>query len=159
MPLLQYTASNTMNKNPLNKGILTENAIGIGTVTPEMVEARARELAVIAGRVPPQPSQVDYEQAKRELTGEPEVDVREAALELIPESERWDPVPGSTGRHTPESFGEDEDSEGRSESAQLVEEGIEEAEHDQMLQAARAAQKRDQREHFTMQDGDTSERQ
>ena len=79
-------------------------------------------------------------------------------LELIPESERWNPVPGSIGHHTPESFGEDEDSEGRSESAQLVEEGIEEAEHDQMLQAARAAQKRDQREHFTMQDGDTSER-
>jgi hypothetical protein len=148
-----------MNKNPLNKGVLTENAIGIGTVTPEMVEARARELALIAGRVPPQPSQVDYEQAKRELTGEPDMAVQEGALELIPESERWDPVPGSTGRHTPESFGEDEDSEGRSESAQLVEEGIEEAEHDQMLQAARAAQKRDQREHSTMQDGDTSERQ
>ena len=69
---------NTMNKNPLNKGILTENASGIGTVTPEMVEARARELAVIAGRVPPQPSQVDYEQAKRELTGEPDTDVQES---------------------------------------------------------------------------------
>ena len=75
MSLLQYTASNTMNKNPLNKGILTENASGIGTVTPEMVEARARELAAIAGRVPPQPSEVDYEQAKRELTGEPDMDM------------------------------------------------------------------------------------
>jgi hypothetical protein len=133
-----------MNKNPLNKGILTENGSGIGTVTPEMVEARARELAAIAGRVPPQPSKVDYEQAELELTGEPETDVQEAALELIPESERWDPVPGSTGSHTPDSLGEDEDSEGRSESAQLVEEGIKEAEHDQMLQAARAAQKKDQ---------------
>jgi hypothetical protein len=149
---------NTMNKNPLNKGILTENAIGIGTVTAEMVEARARELAVIAGRVPPQPSQVDYEQAKRELTGEPDMGAQEGALESTPESERWDPVPGSIGRHTPDSLGEDEDNEGRSESAQLVEEGIKEAEHDQMLQAARAAQKRDQREHFTMQDEDTSER-
>ena len=133
-----------MNKNPLNKGILTENGSGIGTVTPEMVEARACELAAIAGRVPPQPSKVDYEQAELELTGEPETDVQEAALELIPESERWDPVPGSTGSHTPDSLGEDEDSEGRSESAQLVEEGIKEAEHDQMLQAARAAQKKDQ---------------
>jgi hypothetical protein len=135
-----------MNKNPLNKGILTENGSGIGTVTPEMVEARAHELAAIAGRVPPQPSKVDYEQAELELTGEPETDVQEAALELIPESERWDPVPGSTGSHTPDSLGEDEDSEGRSESAQLVEEGIKEAEHDQMLQAARAAQKKDQSE-------------
>jgi hypothetical protein len=135
-----------MNKNPLNKGILTENAVGIGTVTPEMVEARARELAAIAGRVPPEPSEVDFEQAKRELTGGAEMDLRQAALESIPESERWDPVPGSTGSHTPDSLGEDEDSEGRSESAQLVEEGIKEAEHDQMLQAARAAQEEDQRE-------------
>jgi hypothetical protein len=135
-----------MNKNPLNKGVLTENSIGIGTVTAEMIEVRARELAVIAGRVSRRPSRIDYEQAKRELTGEPEMDVQEAALESIPESERWDPVPGSTGRHTPDSFGEDEDSEGRSESAQLVEEGIKEAEHDQMLRAARAAQQRDRRE-------------
>jgi hypothetical protein len=136
----------TVNKNPLNKGILTENAIGIGTVTPEMVEARAHELAAIAGRVASQLSEVDYEQAQRELTGGPEMDVEEAVLESIPESERWNPVPGSTGSHTPDSLGEDEDSEGRSESAQLVEEGIKEAEHDQMLQAARAAQEEDQRE-------------
>jgi hypothetical protein len=131
-----------MKKNPLNKGIIAENAVGIGTVSPEMVEARARELAAIAGRVPPEPSEADYQQAKRELTGEPEMDVQETALESIPESEGWDPVPGSTGRHAPESLGEDEDSEGRSESAQLFEEGINEAEHDQMLQAARAARKK-----------------
>ncbi len=132
-----------MNKNPLNKGILTENAVGIGTVTPEMVDARACELALIAGRVSSQPSQVDYEQAKRELRGEPDIEALEEFLESIPESERWDLVPGSIGHRTPESFGEDEDSEGRSESAQLFEEGIKEAEHDQMLQAARAALKRE----------------
>jgi hypothetical protein len=135
-----------MNKNPLNKGALTENACGIGTVTRDMVETRAKELAIIAGRVPLEPSETDFEQAKQELMGEPEMHVQEAALESIAESEGWAPVPSSMGRHTPDSFGEDEDSEGRSESAQLVEEGIREAEHDQMLQAARAAQKRDQRE-------------
>jgi hypothetical protein len=127
-----------MNKNPLTKGILTENAIGIGTVTLEMVEERANELSAIAGRIPPQASTIDYEEARRELTGESNIDVQAALLESIPESERWDPVPGSTGRHTPESFGEDEDSEGRSESTQLVKEGVREAEHDQMLEAARA---------------------
>ena len=134
-----------MNKNPLNKGILTENAIGIGTVTLEMVEERANELAAIAGRVPPQASTIDYEEARRELTGESNIDVQAALLESIPESERWDPVPGSTGRHTPDSFGEDEDSEGRSESAQLVEEGVREAEHDQMLEAARAEEGKNRR--------------
>ena len=135
-----------MEKNPLNKGVLTENFIGIGPVTRSMVDARARELALIAGRLPPHVAQVDYEQAKRELTGEPVIDPKEAMIESLPESERWDPVPGSAGRQAPESPSEDEDEEGRSESAQLTEEGVGEAEHDQMLQAARAAAKRDQRD-------------
>jgi hypothetical protein len=135
-----------MDKNPLNKGILTENFIGIGPVTREMVQARTRELALIAGRAPPHVSQADYEQAKRELTGESDMDRQEAMLDSIPESKRWDPVPGSTGRQVPESPSEDEDDEGRSESEQLVEEGVEEAERDQMLQAARAAEKKERRE-------------
>jgi len=132
-----------MEKNPLNKGVLTENFIGIGPVSRAMVQARARELALIAGRLPPHVAQVDYEQAKRELTGEPVIDPRESILESIPESERWDPVPGSAGHQAPESPSEDEDDEGRSESEQLAEEGVGEAEHDQMLQAARAAAKND----------------
>ncbi len=135
-----------MNKNPLNKGILTENAVGIGTVTRGMVRERAVELALINGNAARDVSKVDWEQAKRELTGGPEIDPEEMALESIPESERWDPVPGSIGHQVPDSLGEDEDSEGRSESAQLVEEGIKEAEHDQMLQAARAAQEEDKEE-------------
>ena len=130
-----------MDKNPLDKGIIAENFIGIGTVTPEMVHARARELALISGRTHREVSQSDYEQAKRELTGGADIDRQEAKLESIPESMRWDPVPGSAGRQMPESPSEDEDEEGRSESEQLVEEGVNEAEHDQMLQAALAAAK------------------
>jgi hypothetical protein len=135
-----------MDKNPLNKGVLTENFAGIGPVTNEMVNARARELALIAGRPPPHVSQVDYEQAKRELTGEPDVDPQETLLESIPETERWDPVPGSEGHQAPESPPEDEDDEGRSETEQLVEEGVKEAEHDQMLQAAREAEEQEKLE-------------
>jgi hypothetical protein len=128
-----------MEKNPLNKGILTSNAVGIGPVTREMVRLRSRELALIAGRTPPQVSQIDYEQAKRELTGESDLDRQDAMLESIPESERWDPVPGSAGHQAPESPSEDEDDEGRSETEQLVEEGAEEADRDRMLEAARLA--------------------
>ena len=113
-----------------------ENAAGIGTVTPAMVEARARELAAINGRS--QPSEADYQQAKRELTGEEEMEPQEENRESVPESDDWDPVPGSSGRQAAESLGEDEDAEGRSESAQLFEEGVSEAEHDQMRQASRA---------------------
>ena len=126
-------------ENPLNKGMLTENAAGIGVVSKAMVRKRAKEIALIAGRSASQVSRVDTEQAARELAGEPEVDPQEALLESIPESQRWDPVPGSTGTQAPESGSEDEDEEGRSESEQLAEEGVGEAEHDQKLQAARAA--------------------
>jgi hypothetical protein len=121
-----------------------ENAAGIGAVTPQMVEARARELAAINGHPSSEPSESDYQQAKRELTGESDTDPQEESRESIPESEGWDPVPGSTGRQAAESLGEDEDAEGRSESAQLFEEGINEAEHDQMLRAAEEDEERDE---------------
>jgi hypothetical protein len=125
---------------------LTENFAGIGPVTPAMVHARAKELALIAGRPAEQVSRLDREQAKRELTGESDIDPQAAMLESIPESMRWDPVPGSAGHQKAESPSEDEDEEGRSESEQLAEEGVGEAEHDQMLQAARAAEKNARRE-------------
>ena len=135
-----------MTNNPLNKGVLTENFLGIGTVTQKMVHARACELALIAGRVPPDPSQEDYQQAKGELTGGTDPEPQDEMFELVPESERWDPVPGSTGSKSPESVSEDEDSEGRSETEQLVEQGVEEAGHDQMFQAARAAERIEKRD-------------
>jgi len=135
-----------MKKNPLNKGIIMENAAGTGTVTPAMVEARARELAAINGRPSSEPSEADYRQAKRELTGESETDPQEESRESIPESEGWDPLPGSAGRQAADSLGEDEDAEGRSESAQMFEEGISEAEHDQMRRATEAEEKSDEPE-------------
>ncbi len=124
-------------KNPVNQGMLAENSAGIGTVTRGMVRERAIELAVINGRPAQEASKSDWDQAKRELTGEPEMDPQEAILESASEAERWDPVPGSIGHKMPESSSEDEDEEGRSNSERLVEEGVAEAGHDQMLQAAK----------------------
>jgi hypothetical protein len=71
------------------------------------------------------------------------MDPKEAVLESAPESERWDPVPGSAGHKVPVAASDDEDDEGRSDNERLVEEGIAGAEHDQMLQATREAAKRD----------------
>jgi hypothetical protein len=133
-----------MKTNPLKEGLLTENSAGIGTVTRQMVRERAVELAVINGRPSQAASKSDWDQAKRELTGEPDADPKEAALESAPESERWDPVPGSTGHQVPAAPSADEDEEGRSDNERLVEEGIEEAEHDQMRQAGRNAPEREQ---------------
>ena len=132
-----------MNTNPLKDGVLTDNSAGIGTVTPKLVRQRAAELAVIDGRSEQDVSKSECEEARRELTGEPDMDPQEAAFESAPESERWDPVPDSTGHKVPAAPGEDEDEEGRSDNERLVEEGMAEAEHDHMVQAARAAEKKD----------------
>jgi hypothetical protein len=61
----------------------------------------------------------------------------------VPESERWDPIPGSTVSKAPVAPGEDEDEEGRSDNQRLVEEGIAGAEHDQMRQGAKENPERD----------------
>ena len=135
-----------MKKNPLTKGLITENFTGIGPVARGMVRERAVELAIINGRSAAEVSKADWEQAKRELAGEPDADPKDAILESAPESLRWNPVPGSPGHQAPESPNEDEDDEGRSETEQLVAGGVEEAEHDQMLQAARDAEKKERRE-------------
>jgi hypothetical protein len=120
----------------LKQGLLTENSAGIGTVTRKMVRERAIELAAINGHSAQEVSKSDWDQAKRELTGKPDTDPNEAALESAPESERWDPVPGSTGHKVPAAPSADEDEEGRSDNERLVGEGIEGAEHDQMRQAS-----------------------
>ncbi len=132
-----------MKKNPLKEGALTENSAGLGTVTPKMVRERAAELAVIDGQLSRAATKSHFAQAKRELTGEPDQDPQDALLESAPESERWDPVPGSTGRKVPVAPSEDEDEEGRSDNERLVEGGVAEAEIEQSLQATRAAAKRD----------------
>ena len=125
-----------MKPNPLKEGVLTENSAGIGTVTPKMVRQRAAELAVIDGRLGQDVSRSECEEARRELTGEPDTEPTEAALESAPESERWDPVPGSEGSKVPVAPSADEDDEGRSDNERLVEEGIAGAEEDQMHQAS-----------------------
>jgi hypothetical protein len=132
-----------MKPNPLKDGVLTENSAGIGTITRKMVRERAVELAVMDDRSAQKVSKSDWQQAKRELTGQPDMDPKEALLESAPESERWDPVPGSTGHKVSAAPSEDEDEEGRSDNERLVDEGIAGAELDQMDQATRAAAKQD----------------
>ncbi|MGA2028698.1 MAG: hypothetical protein ABSG87_01305 [Verrucomicrobiota bacterium] len=126
-----------MKTNPLKEGVLTENSAGIGTVTRDMVRERAEELAIIEGHSPNSATMSDFAQAKLELTGEPDTNMKEVILESVPESERWDPLPGSTGHKVSVAPNEDEDDEGRSDNERLIEEGIAGAEHDQMRQAAK----------------------
>ncbi len=128
-----------------NQGGQTLNEIptGIGGVSDEAVRERAAELALINGHAVQDISESDLDQARRELTGGPDADPNEAILESAPESERWDPVHGSTGHKVEVPPSDDEDKEGRSEGQGLVEQGVREAEHDQMLQAAKAQEQKD----------------
>jgi hypothetical protein len=135
-----------MNPNLPDPDFPPEIPKGGGPVSRSMLQERAIELAHLDGRTAQKLSSADWDQARRELSGDPAIDQKQAILEAAPESQRWDPVPGSPGHQAPESPSEDEDAEGRNESAQLVDEGINEAERDQIAQTAKAP-KRDPAEH------------
>jgi hypothetical protein len=126
-----------MKIDPEKQTAIMINTAGVGTVTRKMVRERATELALINGRSVHKVSAADWAQAKRELTGKPDLDPKEALLESAPESERWDPLPGSTGHIVPVTSIDGEDDDGRSLGEKLVDEGVQEAEQDQMRQAAR----------------------
>ena len=121
---------------------MSADSIGLGTATRQMVRERAVELAIVNGRSAQEVSKSDWDQAKLELTGETDADPKEAVLDSVPESERWNLVPGSSGHKTPVAPSDDEDNEGRSDNERLVDEGMAGAERDQTLQATPDAAKR-----------------
>jgi len=121
---------NSMKRNLDEEGKILEHSRGIGTVTRHMVQARARELALINGRSVNQVSPSDWEQAKRELLGEEGLVPSETPAELLPEAERWDPTHVSKGHKIGEEFAHDE----QSDAERLVEQGLAEAEHDRMVE-------------------------
>lgn len=130
-----------MRQDRYEEGRFTEHARGLGTVTEEMVRARARELALISGRSENQVLDSDLDQARRELTGEERLNPETPVAEQVPETERWDPVPGSVGQRTPSVPAPDE----QTFAEKLVEEGVEDAEQDQMVQATRESLRRETR--------------
>jgi hypothetical protein len=130
-----------MKENRIEEGRFIEHAQGLGTVTPAMVRQRARELAVINGRSPHHFLDSDFEQARRELTGEEGLVPEPTAADELPESSRWDPVPESVGQEALKVPAPDE----QTFAEKLVEEGVEEAEHDQMVEATRANRRREGR--------------
>jgi hypothetical protein len=112
---------------------LTEDAInihstGAGTLTRNTVRERAVQPAVIYDRSA-RASKSDWEQPKRELTGEPDTYLNEALLESAPEPKRRDQQPGFTGHMVPVASLDEEDAEGRCYSERLFEEGFKEAAH------------------------------
>jgi hypothetical protein len=126
-----------MKTNPSDQGRFTQHGHGLGTVTEEMVQERARELALIAGR-PGKPLDSDFAEARRELTGKETLIPKAPRSERLPEDKRWDPLAESEGHEAPKIPASDE----QTFAEKLVEEGAEEAEQDLMREAARESARR-----------------
>ena len=101
-------------------------------VTPGMVETRARQLALIAGRRAGQVNNSDREEARRELVS-PIHPTSRPSDKPFPAGSPWGGPPTSAGRRTKRLRPTDDQI-----TKELVEEGVDEAEHDQMVRARRA---------------------
>lgn len=116
-----------------NHGIISDHFCGVGTVTREKVIQRAREIALINGRPPNHYTKDDFLEAKRELTG----GIAEASdEEAISTITAWDENPSDSGRAAEKETPDDE----QTMAEEMVEQGINEAEHDQMVEGARAGE-------------------
>lgn len=129
----------TVKKDSQGRGEVGTGTQGHGTiiqpvVTPEMVEKRARELALIAGRGQNGVTDSDRIQAKKELLGDDSGDSAVDDTGIMPSG--MGAPPTSRGQRIEPQLPTDDETE-----IQTVQEGVDEAEHDIMLQAARATKK------------------
>src|SRR5919109_101970 len=107
---------------------------GMGVPSPEDIEKRAREIALIDERDPEKFTEADWTQARKELLGAehptpPEEDKRSAGL-----TDDWYVPAPSRGHRAPRAGAEDDE---ESVGENLVIGGVEEATHDQMIEARR----------------------
>jgi hypothetical protein len=110
-------------------GKISVHGDGMGVPSPDTVERRAREIAMIAERDPDEFTDADWDQARRELLGSETHNAPEETEENAEVVEEWNVVASSTGHRAPRV--EDDENLGE----QLVSDGIDEAVHDQMLEA------------------------
>jgi hypothetical protein len=103
---------------------------GLGVPTPEQVEKRAREIAMINERDADSFTDTDWEQARQELLGATMPAPPEETKETANLQDEWEVVANDSGHRAPRA-GEDDESLGE----QLVSGGVEEASHDQMVEA------------------------
>jgi hypothetical protein len=122
-----------MKKTGQNQGKISDHFNGLGTVTRDAVLKRAREIALINGRGPNHYTQDDFNEAKRELVGDAAVNDGEGAEQRLDELVAWDEPLDAAGHSVKKKEPEDE----LSPAQQLVEEGMVEAEHEQMVEGAR----------------------
>jgi len=120
-------------------GKISVHGNGMGAPTPELVEKRAREIALIDERDPNEFTDSDWDQARRELLGTEVIAAAEDTDEVADGTSERNEVPGETGHRAPRPGLEDDETLG----AQLVTGGLEEATHDQMVEAAKEDQEQE----------------
>jgi len=118
-------------RSPEQKAHILIHDEGVGVPSPDIIEKRARELAIISGRAASDYTEEDFRQAKLELMQEPIPDDEEMKEKALP----FEPGSGDVlgGRETQaENFsGQDESTV----AEELIQEGMDEALHDEMLEA------------------------
>jgi hypothetical protein len=104
------------------KGKILRGTEGIGTVTPEMLEERAREIARAEGRA--EANDLDRTRAREDMTGS--TGSEQSATTDEPNQDWYTPR-GSSGEKAPTVRPEDDENI----PEKLIQEGIDEADHDQ----------------------------
>src|SRR3984893_279561 len=74
---------------------------GMGVPSPDLVEKRAREIALIDERDPDEFTDADWSQAKRELLGETVTPPPEESEEAAKMEEEWEVTPDDRGHRVP----------------------------------------------------------
>ena len=122
-----------MNEAQPPSGKILRGTEGLGTVTSQMIEERAREIACSDGRS--QPNDLDRTRAREDLIG------FTSGSEKVPTREEpgrdWQMPLVSTGEKAPTVRPEDDENIPQ----KLIQEGIEEADHDQRVSSERNREK------------------
>jgi hypothetical protein len=113
-------------------GKISLHGDGLGVPSPDTVEKRAREIAMIDERDPDEFTEEDWRQAKNELIGVAGSHAPEVDDEVDDELRERDDIVGASGHRAPNDYEGDENI-----GEELVSGGIEEAAHDQMVEARR----------------------
>ncbi len=121
-----------MNENKPSSGKIELHGNGMGVPSPEDIERRAREIAMIDERNPDEFTDTDWNHARAELMGTENNEPPEETPDNSKVTKEWEITPDDRGRRVPRSGIEDEE---ETVGERLVSDGREEAAHDQMVEA------------------------
>jgi len=117
----------SMNEQEPSKGKILRGTGGIGNITPEMIDERAREIARADGRE--SANDLDRSRAREDFIGSTSAPEKDTSEEPVDD---WYTPRGSSGKKTSTVRPEDEENV----PDKLIREGVEEADHDQRRRSA-----------------------